>query len=207
MSSAARNSVAAAFIANGFGFATFFSRVPDVRSELSLDNGALGLLLLSASAGSIVALPLSGRLIERFGGSAVVRAGGIACALALLVIALGAGTWGQAPVAAVGLLVYGVGTATWDVAMNVEAAAVEQRFGRTMMPRFHAGWSLGSIIGAAVAVPINALDLPLVIHFGVAGVLLAVANQLGNSGQNVFAVVLMAASIGYAAMIVRQPAA
>ena len=84
VSSAARNSVAAAFIANGFGFATFFSRVPDVRSELSLDNGALCLLLLSASAGSILALPLSGRLIERWGGSAVVRAGGIACALALL---------------------------------------------------------------------------------------------------------------------------
>ena len=169
---AARNAVAAAFIANGFGFATLFSRVPDLRSGLGLDNSALGLLLLAGSAGAILALPLSGRLIERWGGGAVVRAGGVACSLALLVVALGVGLWHQAPIAAAGLFLNGVGSATWDVAMNVEAAAVEQRLGRTLMPRFHAGWSMGSIAGAAVAVPIKALDLPLVVHFSAASLVM-----------------------------------
>ena len=37
---------------------------------------------------------------------------------------------------AVGFLVDGVGIATWDVSMNVEAAEVERRLGRTVMPRF-----------------------------------------------------------------------
>ena len=48
-------------------FATLFSRIPDLRARLDLSNGALGLLLLSVSVGSLVGLPVSGRLIERFG--------------------------------------------------------------------------------------------------------------------------------------------
>ena len=44
--------------------------------------------------------------------------------------------------------------------MNVEAAEVERRFGRTMMPRFHAGWSIGSFAGAAIGIPMAALHAP-----------------------------------------------
>lgn len=167
--------MAAAFVLNGFCFASLFSRVPDLRSGLSLDNGGLGLLLLSSSAGSVLALPASGRLIERFRAAAVVRGGAVLVALGLVVAGLGAGVWSSAPVAALGLFAYGVGTSVWDVAMNVEGAAVEQRLGRTVMPRFHAGWSMGSIGGAAVGVPVNAVGVPLAAHLGTAGLLTLVA--------------------------------
>ena len=40
------------------------------------------------------------------------------------------------------------GNGTWDVAMNVEGAFVEQRLGRSIMPRFHAGFSIGTVAGA-----------------------------------------------------------
>ena len=43
---AARNAVVLAFVLNGFLFASLVSRIPDLRSGLSLDNGGLGLLLL-----------------------------------------------------------------------------------------------------------------------------------------------------------------
>jgi MFS family permease len=165
----ARTSVAAAFVLNGFCFASLFARVPDLRSGLSLDNAGLGLLLLSSSAASVLALPASGRLIERFGAAAVVRGGALLVALGLVLAGLGAGLWTSAPIAAVGLFVYGLGTSVWDVAMNVEGAAVEQQLGRTVMPRFHAGWSMGSIGGAAVGVPVNALGVPLGVHLGAAG--------------------------------------
>ena len=49
--------MAAVFVLNGFGFASLFSRVPDVRGGLDLDNGGLGLLLLVGAAGSVLALP------------------------------------------------------------------------------------------------------------------------------------------------------
>ena len=165
----ARNAVALTFALNGFCFATLVSRIPDIRSGLALDNGSLGLLLLAIAAGSVLALPSSGRLIERWSPAGVVRLGGLLGAVGLVVAAVGAGSLASVPVTAVGFFAYGIGIGVWDVAMNVEGAEVERRIGRTIMPRFHAGWSLGSILGAAVGIPMAAAGTPLVLHVGGAG--------------------------------------
>ena len=176
---AARNAVALAFALNGFCFATLTSRIPALRSGLDLDNGSLGLLLLAIAAGSVLALPSSGRLIQRGSAAGVVRLGAVSAAVGLLVASLGVDVWSSVPVTAVGFFAYGVGIGVWDVAMNVEGAEVEPRIGRTIMPRLHAGWSLGSIAGAAVGVPMAAVDAPLSLHVGVAGLLALVAVALG----------------------------
>lgn len=42
------------------------------------------------------------------------------------------------------------------------------------------------------------------LHLLLPGILFAVANQLGNSGSTIFALVLMAAGIGYAIFIIRS---
>ena len=61
------------FFLNGFVFATWVSRTPDVRASLGLDNGQLGLLLLSVAAGAVLALPTAGSAIQRFGTISVIR--------------------------------------------------------------------------------------------------------------------------------------
>ncbi|WP_395657675.1 MFS transporter [Nocardioides sp.] len=169
-----RNAVAASFALNGFCFATLVSRLPDVRSGLDLDNGALGLLLLAMAIGSVGALPLSGRLIDRYDAGTVTRMGAVlvACGLTVAIAGVAADV---VALAAAGLFVNGVGTAVWDVSMNVEAAEVERRLGRTIMPRFHAGWSLGSFAGALVGVPMAALHVPLMLHVPVFALLAALA--------------------------------
>jgi len=167
----ARNAVALAFALNGLCFATLVSRVPDLRSDLGLDNGALGLLLLAIAAGSILALPAAGRLIGLLGAAGVVRLGALAAALGLAVAALAADLAASWPLCALGLFGYGIGVGVWDVAINVEGAEVERRLGRTVMPRFHAGWSVGSIVGAGLGVGMSALDVPLLLHVGGVGVL------------------------------------
>ena len=159
----ARNAVAVAFALNGLNFATLFSRVPDLRERLDLSNGALGLLLLSISAGSLLGLPSSGRLVERFTAAGVCRGGQVLVSAGLAVVAVGVGLEAEA-VVAVGLLCYGFGTAVWDVAMNVEGTEVERRLGRTILPRFHAGWSFGSIGGAGLGVLAARFDVPLPVH-------------------------------------------
>jgi len=161
---ARRNGVAAVFVLNGLFFATLVSRYPDIRSELRLSNGGLGLLLMAVSLGSVSGLPLAGRIIERLGEALVVRVAAICCAVTMVIVALGATTIDSVPVAAVGLCGYGVGISLWDVAMNVEAAEVERHIGRTVMPRFHAGWSAGSIIGGGVGVLMTALGVPMLLH-------------------------------------------
>ena len=165
----ARNAVALTFSLNGFCFASLVTRIPDLRADLSLDNGALGLLLLAIAAGSVLSLPSSGRLIEWSSPGTVVRLGGWFAATGMLLAAVGVAFATSVPVTAVGLFCYGIGTGLWDVAMNVEGAEVEHRLARTIMPRFHAGWSAGSIVGAGVGVPMAALDAPLLLHIGGAG--------------------------------------
>lgn len=160
----ARNAVAAVFILNGFCFASFVSRVPDIRSTLDLSNGRLGLLLLAISAGSVLALPSAGRLIDRIGPAGAVRLGAASCAVGITLATVSIGVWETMPAAAVGLFFYGVGTGVWDVAMNVDGAAVERHLGRTVMPRFHAGFSFGTIAGSALGVPMAALHVPIQVH-------------------------------------------
>jgi MFS family permease len=166
-----RNFVALTFMLNGFLFATLVSRLPDVRGELDLANGSLGLLLLAISAGSVLALPSSGWLIEQSSVATVVRLAGLLSAVGLAGAAFGAGVAGSVPPTAVGLFVYGVGIGVWDVGMNVEAAEVERRLDRTIMPRFHAGWSFGSIAGAGLGIPMAAASVPMALHIGVLCVL------------------------------------
>lgn len=171
---AARNAVATSFVLNGLVFASLVSRIPDLRDRLGLGNGALGTLLLAMACGSLLALPASGQIIERLGAAATVRGGVLTSTAGLLVVASG-GTLGLVPLAGAGLFVLGMGVGVWDVAMNVEAAEVESRLARTVMPRFHAAWSLGSISGAGVGVAVLAAHVPLLAHHVVAALVVAAA--------------------------------
>jgi hypothetical protein len=160
----ARTAVAVVFAMNGLCFATMASRVPDLRSSLELSNGTLGLLLLAIALGSMLGMPASGHLIERFGADAVVRLGAAMVLLGLVAAGIGAAS-GSVPLAAAGLCVDGFGTGTWDVGMNVEGAVVERLLGRSILPRFHAGWSLGTFTGAGLGAVAAAVNLPLPVHF------------------------------------------
>lgn len=175
-----RNAVAASFALNGFCFATMVSRLPDIRSGLDLDNAALGLLLLAISIGSVIALPISGRLIDRYSAAAVTRFGAVMVTIGLTVAMAGVVTDAIA-LTAIGFFIDGIGIATWDVSMNVEAAEVEHRLERTIMPRFHAGWSLGSFAGAGIGIPMAALHAPLMLHVPGFALLAAIATWRASS--------------------------
>ncbi len=160
---AARTAVGVVFIANGLLFASLISRVPDIRAGLDLDNTSLGLVLLAIAAGSLIAMPNSGRLIQRYGAGRVVRGGLVVAGTGVLLAATGVAL-SSVGTTVVGLFLVGAGSGSWDVAMNVEAAEVERRLERTIMPRFHAGFSLGAVGGALAAVPVIALDVAMPAH-------------------------------------------
>lgn len=173
----ARNAVMVSFALNGFGFASWVSRIPEARSVLDLTNGQLGLLLLVVSAGSVLTMPATGALIDRWGAARIVRTGVGFDTAGLAVAAVGVGVLESVPVTALGLMAYGLGIGVWDVAMNVEGAAVEHRLGRTIMPRFHAGFSLGTVLGAVVGAATTALGVPLVWHLLMVALVVVVLAQ------------------------------
>src|SRR5690242_5876239 len=159
-----RNAVMLAFFFNGLTIASWVSRIPEVRSGLHLANGQLGLLLLTMAVGSLATLPTTGALLHRWGAATMIRIGVMTATLGLVIAAVGTGGLGAVPVVAVGLVLYGVGTGIWDVAMNVEGAVVERGLGRTIMPRFHAGFSLGTVAGAGLGAATTAVGVPLEWH-------------------------------------------
>ena len=61
----ARAAVFTAFALNGAAFAAFASRVPDLKFQLGLSAGELGLTLLAASLGAVIGLPVSGWFVAR----------------------------------------------------------------------------------------------------------------------------------------------
>ena len=64
----------------------------------------------------------------------------------------------------VGLFLLGLANGAWDVAMNVQGAVVEQRLGRSIMSRFHAGFSLGTVAGALLGAAMVALRVSVTAH-------------------------------------------
>ncbi|MGH8241216.1 MAG: hypothetical protein ACREXP_29950, partial [Steroidobacteraceae bacterium] len=61
----------------------------------------------------------------------------------------------------------------WDVAMNVHGADVERRLRRTVMPRFHAAFSLGTAVGALVAASAAAAGVGLATQLTITAPLVA----------------------------------
>ena len=139
------------FALNGGVFASWVSRLPAVREQLDLTPGEMGLVLLVGAAGALVALPLTGLLVDRVGSANATRIAAATCAAGLIAAAVAVGA-GSTPRVAVSSFAAAMGVGAWDVAMNIQGGVVEHRFGRAMMPRFHAGFSLGAVGGAGAGV-------------------------------------------------------
>ncbi len=167
----AKRAVYIAFIVNGFIFASWAARIPQVRDGLRVSPGVLGLILLSVAVGSTIATALSGLVITWLGDSRTVTVMALAAAAGMATAAVGY-RYGIPPVAA-GLFLFGFSSGTWDVAMNVQGAAVEQALGRSVMSRFHAGWSIGTVTGAGIGAAMVALGVPVTVHLLAAALVVA----------------------------------
>lgn len=152
---------------NGALFATWASRLPDIRTALGLTLAQLGILLLTISVASVCTLPLSGAVIRRLGPRHTVRIAIVVATLGLAAAGIATSTTGSVAVVAPGLLLIGVGISLWDVTMNLQGATVEKHLGRAIMPRYHASFSAGTVVFALVGALMTALHVPVGAHLAV----------------------------------------
>jgi predicted MFS family arabinose efflux permease len=171
---AALRATYAAFFFAGFAFATWVSRIPQLRDLLGLGSAQLGWVLLAGAVGALVALPLSGVIVDKLGARRTVARASLLLAVALVAVAAGA-AWEVLGVAVVvvGLLMLGFANGSWDVAMNVQGARVERRLGRSVMPRLHAAFSLGTVGGALCGAAMVALSVSVAAHLVAVAVIVA----------------------------------
>ena len=170
----ARAAVTAVFLLNGAGFGNWVARIPAIRDTLSLDTQVLGLALLGLAVGSLIGLPLSGALIARFGSRRMTTVAGLAFCASLGLPALAT----SAVTLALALAILGAATGILDVSMNAAGAAVERRGGRSIMSSFHAAFSFGGLLGAAIGGVAAGQGMPPIAHLGLAALVGVIAMAL-----------------------------
>jgi len=138
----------ATFFVQGFLFASWTAHIPHVKEQLHLGNGSLGLALLGAPLGSMLAMFLVSRLLPRFGSRSVVRISLLGYCLAGPFIGLSR----SIVTFFIAFLIWGAFQGSLDVSMNAQAITVETHAGRRLMPGFHGSWSMGSLAGAGAGV-------------------------------------------------------
>ncbi|WP_457032945.1 MFS transporter [Kitasatospora sp. P5_F3] len=142
----ARIALTAFFAVDGFLFAAWVVRIPDIRAQVDASHSALGLALLCLSAGAVATMPLIGRLCVRYGSRPVTVASLAALSLAVLLPA----HTGSVLTLGAALLLFGAAYGAANVSMNSAAVDLVVELRRPVMPSFHAGYSLGGLLGAAV---------------------------------------------------------
>lgn len=175
----ARWAVSTIFFLTGAGTANWAVRIPALQERLGLSAGHLGLALLGVSAGAITAMPIAGRLVARHGSRPVTRAAALAFALALSLPAL-------APsfvALVVALAALGLANGMLDVAMNAQAASVQQRYAQPIMSRIHAMYSFGGLVGAAIGGRVASYHIGVVPHLTAVALVLAASGFIAGSAM------------------------
>ncbi|WP_336644756.1 MFS transporter [Microbacterium sp. USHLN186] len=170
-----RTAIFAIFFASGLSIATWASRVPSIAAALEIDKAQIGLLLLCMGVSSIIGISTGPIVMARTGARLGMLIGMLMFGSGVALIGLGTDALGSVPVVIVGLALFGFGNGSVDVMMNVEATAIEQQMGRTILPVFHAFFSFGTVIGAGIGAGAALLHLNVATHSGIIGVVIVAA--------------------------------
>ncbi|MCE3251366.1 MAG: transporter, partial [Cellvibrio sp.] len=135
-----------AFLITGLAMSAWAPLIPFVKARLAIGESTLGLLILCFGVGSLLAMPVTGLLVNRYGCRRVISSSLLLMCLSLVCLAIAPGVSGMA----INLLIFGMMLGATDVAMNMQAVVVEKASGRAMMSGFHGFYSLGGIFGAVV---------------------------------------------------------
>ena len=138
--------VGSLFASNGLILGAWAGVLPALRARLGIDAGTLAVLLFVVGVAAVASMQVGGRLADRVGGRRVVLVVMPLMIAGALLLAM-ASSFGLA--IAAGVLI-GLGNGAMDVAMNALGVEVEKARPVPVMSRFHAFWSIGSFLGAAV---------------------------------------------------------
>ena len=156
-----RIALSALFFQSGLCFATWASRIPDIKEMFMLSDGQLGSLLLVRPIGSLFAMPLSGYFVDKHGSKIALAIGMIVFSGSLMVLGIAPSVlW-----LVVGLLTFGMASNLLNISANAQALVLQKNYGRVIMASFHGLWSLAGFCGAAIGALALSLNLKISTHF------------------------------------------
>jgi len=161
-----RMAVAAFFFVQGLSFAAWASRIPDIKNMLHLTEGGLGTVLLALPIGLMASLPISGWMVTKYGSKKMVLIGAIFYAITLTFIGFATRTEQLVIV----LFAFGLWGNLCNIAVNTQAVAVEQVYGKSIMASFHGLWSMAGFLSAMIGTFFISVNIPPQVHFMVIAV-------------------------------------
>jgi MFS family permease len=172
--------VTAVFLALGISEGTWAARIPAIKDGLHLSAGMLGLALLGPALGCILTMPATGAILASVAPRRVAQAGLLVLAAMLPLTTAATSPWQLFAV----LAGWGAGIGVLDVAMNTEAAAVQEAVGRRVMSGFHGAYSVGGLLGSGLGAVTAATGVSARAAFLIAAVPIVV---VGLAGTQAFA--------------------
>ncbi|MDA9301640.1 MFS transporter [Amylibacter sp.] len=155
----ARLATRLAFFAAGFSMGCCAPFFPFVKENVSADKSQFGVLLLCLGIGAIIAMPITGILSAKRGSKPMVLLGGLSMVVLLPILVV----VNSPIILALILFLFGAALGTLDVAMNVHGVEVEQIEKRSLMSNFHAQFSIGGLVGAALMTIFLSFGMPLLL--------------------------------------------
>lgn len=176
---------------HGIMIGSWVPQVPLAKDRLDVGPAVLGLALLAIAGGAVIAMPIAGALINRFGSARMTLVTGIFFALAFYGPALSP----TLPLFVFSGLALGAAIGSMDVSMNSHGILVEKSLKQPIMSGLHGAFSIGAMIGAfggawlvqhfGAVIEVAAISTTiLILHLVTAQFLLAGNSDKGLSGSH-----------------------
>ncbi len=149
------------YFSKGLCFASWASRIPDIKTALDLSEGQLGSILFAIPLGQLAIMPFSGKIVTRFGSHRILVISVLLYLFSLTNIGL-ASTPFQLSAA---LFLFGVFANLSNIAVNTQGVYAEKIYRKNIMSSFHGMWSFAGFIGALIGLGMGFFKLSPYIHF------------------------------------------
>ena len=173
------------FFVNGFLYANWVARLPELKKFFSINNSTLGTLLLMTAFGALVSMPMAGWFNKQWGNRTMTLISGVVFCCCIPLITVSPNLW----MARLAFFSIGFGSGALDVSMNGQGVMVERLWSKSIMSSFHAVFSIGMATGAATGLAFSyahiaiSIQLLLMSALGVLALIIASKHLLNTSSS------------------------
>lgn len=149
------------YFSMGLIFASWASRIPDIKTKLHLNDAMFGTILFAMPVAQFLMMTFSGKLVTRFGSRRMVLFALPLYSLCLINIGFVNEGWQLA----IALFSFGLAGNLCNISINTQGVSAEKIFHRPIMASFHGGWSIAGFTGALIGLAMINLKIMPAWHF------------------------------------------
>lgn len=173
MDSPSRKALAALFFIFGFGIVSWVPRIPEIKSNLELNNGQFGTVISLGAIGSILSLLVTGHLVHRFGTRRMLLVSATLLFGSIALVPHMSSVWKFLIV----WVIFGASASAFNIAVNAQTFHEQESDGIQLVPRMHGTWSAGAL-STVILSGFLAGRVPLATHLDVLAAVAYVATLI-----------------------------